>query len=71
METKLYDNVLKIQQELDLGLCSRQRKKYLENELRMLLAYQEKNPTQEETPTPFQLYCFENPEALECRVFDV
>ena len=71
METKLYETVLEIQQELDLDLCSRQRKKYLENELERLLAYQEAHPTQEKTPTPFQLYCFENPEALECRVFDV
>lgn len=71
MSTTLYETVLEIQRELDLGLCSRQRRKYLEDELERLLAYQEAHPTQEETPTSFQLYCFENPEALECRVFDV
>lgn len=71
MATTLYETVLEIQKELDLGLCSRQRRKYLENELERLLAYQEAHPNQEKAPTHFQLYCFENPSAIECLLFDV
>jgi hypothetical protein len=71
MATTLYETVVEIQAELDLHLCSKQRRKYLECELDRYLAYQEAHPTAEKTPTSFQLYCFENPEAVECRVFDV
>lgn len=71
MAATLYETVLEIEKELDLHLCSRQRRKYLETELERLLAYQQAHPTEEKAPNQFQLYCFEHPEALECRIFDV
>lgn len=71
METpKLYDTILKIEKELDLG-CSEQRSRYLEQELNLLLEYQSAHPDCEYTPTQFQLFCFQYPDSLECKIFDV
>lgn len=71
MYTAFYKKIVEIQAELDSAGCSKQRRRYLEDDLERLLAYQAANPNVEEVPTPFQLYCFENPEALECKIFDV
>jgi hypothetical protein len=67
----LYNRVIEIQKELDYCDCSDQRQRHLESELERLLAYQEAHPDQEDLPNSLQLYCFENPNAVECKVFDV
>lgn len=48
-----------------------QRKRHLEYELQQLERYQERHPDVEETPSPLELFCDENPEAFECKIFDV
>ena len=69
MQTPIYETVLKIEKELD-SECSKQRRRHLENELERLLAYIQRHPQVENTPNSFQLYCDENPDALECRVYE-
>ena len=69
MQTPIYETVLRIEKELD-SECSKQRRRHLENELERLLAYIERHPDVEYTPNSFQLYCDENPTALECRVYE-
>lgn len=71
MYTKFYTKVLQLQNELDSVECSKQRRRHLEHELERLLAYQVANPNVEDVPSQMQLYCFENPDAVECRMFDV
>jgi hypothetical protein len=50
---------------------SAQRKRHLEYELEQLEKYQEKHPDIEKTPSVLELFCDENPEAFECKIFDL
>lgn len=56
----------------ELNNCSinKQRKRYLEGHLEELLLYQKNHPDETDMPSPFQLYCDINPNALECRIYD-
>lgn len=56
--------------ELDNKNISGQRRRHLESELNSLEKYQENHPNEEYDPTPLELYCNENPDALECRVYE-
>jgi hypothetical protein len=69
MKTKIYDTILRIEKELD-SECSKQRRRHLENELERLLEYIQHHPDVEFTPTSLELFCDENPEALECRIYE-
>jgi len=42
----------------------------LEDELDHLEKYQSKHPDTDHDPTPFEMYCDENPDALECRIYE-
>jgi len=56
--------------ELDSGSVSSQRRRHLESELESLQKYHSNHPDQEHDPTPLELYCDENPNALECRIYE-
>lgn len=49
---------------------SPQQRRHLEGELEELEAYHEKHPEDDHDPTPLELYCDTNPDALECRVYE-
>jgi hypothetical protein len=53
----------------DPGISS-QRRRFLEQELEDLKHYQANHPEDHHDPTPFELFCDQNPEALECRIYD-
>lgn len=55
---------------LDDPLVSSQARRHTEDELRSLEKWAENHPNDHHDPTPLELYCDENPEALECRVYD-
>ncbi len=57
--------------ELDNPNTSGQRKRHLEDELNSLEQYQANHPDTDHDPSPFELYCDLNPEAPECRVYEV
>lgn len=57
-------------EELDSGSVSSQRRRHLENELDSLQKYLEHHPDESKDPTPLELYCDENPNALECRIYE-
>jgi hypothetical protein len=57
--------------ELDNCTLSKQRRRHLESELESLEKYKSNHPGQEKDPTPLELYCDENPNALECRIYNV
>lgn len=53
----------------DPGISS-QRRRFLEQELEDLKHYQANHPEDDHDPTPFELYCDRNPDALECRIYE-
>ena len=48
-----------------------QRRRFLESELESLIKYKESHPDSTKDPTPLELYCNENPDAAECRIYEV
>lgn len=56
--------------ELDGSFINSQRKRHLENELELLEKYQINHPDDDYDPTPLELFCDLNPDALECRIYE-
>ena len=56
---------------LDDPLVSSQSRRHVEEELESLERYHARHPEDEHDPSPLELYCDDNPEAIECKVFDV
>jgi len=56
--------------ELDNSNTNSQRRRHLEDELSSLERYQANHPDDHHDPSPLELYCDTNPEALECRIYD-
>ena len=57
--------------ELDNPNLNAQRRRHLESELESLKKYQNNHPDDNHDPTPLELFCNENPNALECKVYEV
>lgn len=55
---------------VDDSQASPQQRRHVEEELAALERYHARHPEDEHDPTPLELYCDDNPEALECRVYD-
>jgi hypothetical protein len=49
---------------------SPQQRRHIEDELQELEQYHENHPNDSHDPTPLELYCDANPDALECRVYE-
>jgi hypothetical protein len=57
--------------ELDNPNISGQRKRHLESELESLEKYRKDHPEDTHNPTNLELYCNDNPDALECKIYEV
>lgn len=68
---ELKDKILEIQKELDINSINKQRKRYLESYLSELISYSEKHPEKTEIPSALILFCDTNPDANECKIFDL
>jgi hypothetical protein len=55
---------------LDDPLTSPQAKRHIEDELSALERWSQTNPTKHYDPTALELYCNDNPDALECRIYE-
>lgn len=55
---------------LDDPQTSPQARRHTEEELASLERYAERHPNDDHDPTPLELYCDDNPNALECRTYD-
>jgi hypothetical protein len=55
---------------LDDPMMSSQTRRHIEGELESLERYKESHPNDDHDPTPFELYCNDNPGALECRIYE-
>lgn len=69
--TNINDHIKQDQDELNNPMISSQRRRHIEGELDSLEKYHANHPEDEHDPTPLELYCDENPDALECKVYDV
>jgi hypothetical protein len=49
---------------------SPQQRRHIEGELVELESYKENHPNDHHDPTPLELFCDSNPDALECRVYE-
>jgi hypothetical protein len=63
-------HINKDKQILDNPQTSPQARRHFEDELESLEKYHDKHPEDEHDPSPLELYCDENPNAVECRVYD-
>jgi hypothetical protein len=67
----LSNTIQVIKNELDLNSINKQRKRYLESYLTELVSYSEKHPEITEVPSSLAIFCDVNPNAKECKIFDV
>lgn len=51
-------------------MTSPQARRHTEEELEALKTYKANHPEDSHDPTPLELYCELNPDALECRVYE-
>lgn len=49
---------------------SPQERRHTEEELQALKVYKKNHPEDSHDPTPLELYCDSNPDALECRIYE-
>jgi len=56
--------------KLEDPTISLQMRRHVEDELEHLEKYQNNHPAEEHDPTAFEMYCDENPDASECRIYD-
>ena len=57
--------------ELDDDNITKQRRRYLETYMEELNKYIDNNPEKTKVPSPLELYCDLNPDAPECRKYDI
>jgi hypothetical protein len=55
---------------LDDPTISSQARRHTQEELMSLEKYKERHPEDDHDPTGLELYCDENPDALECRIYE-
>lgn len=70
MERTLSQHIEDDKNELDRSDISAQRRRHLSGELNDLENYKQNHPNDEHDPSPLELYCDSNPEALECRIYE-
>jgi len=70
MERSIQQHINNNKDELDNPQLSSQRRRHLEVELDSLEKYQLNHPNEDYNPTPLELFCDENPDASECRIYE-
>lgn len=69
--TNINNHIQKNKDELSDPMISSQRRRHVEEELESLEKYHANHPKDEHDPTPLELFCDENPDSPECKVFDL
>jgi hypothetical protein len=67
----LQETIQAIQKELDINSINKQRKRYLESYLSELIGYSERHPDITKLPNSLEIFCDLNPDANECKIFDL
>ena len=68
---ELQELIIKICEELETSSLNEQRKRYLQAYLEEHFSYKRNHPTATEVPNSLQLFCDLNPEAPECRKYEL
>ena len=66
----IHQHISKDKKILDDPLSSSQARRHVEEELKSLERYHSRHPEDDHDPTPLEIYCDENPDALECRIYE-
>jgi hypothetical protein len=69
--SNINDHIKRDQEELSDPMISSQRRRHIEDELESLEKYHINHPEDDHDPTPLELFCDENPDSPECRVYDL
>lgn len=67
----IQQHIKKDKELLDDPQTSPQARRHTQEELESLQRYASSHPEDEHDPTPLELYCNDNPDALECKTYDV
>jgi len=73
MDTKMDSIDQHIQKDMSIledPTISPHARRHVEEELESLEKYKENHPEDLHDPTPLELYCDSNPDALECRIYE-
>lgn len=70
MAKSLQQHINDNRDELDNSNINSQRRRHLESELDSLEKYQANHPDEDHDPTPLELFCDENPDASECKIYE-
>jgi hypothetical protein len=57
-------------QILEDPTTSPQQRRHIEGELEQLERYQKNHPEDHHDPTGLELYCEDNPDAIECKIYE-
>ncbi|UNH61181.1 CP12 carbon metabolic regulator [Synechococcus phage S-SZBM1] len=63
-------HILEDKKILDDPTISPQMRRHIEGELQQLESYKENHPNETYDPNPLELFCDENPDAEECRIYE-
>lgn len=63
-------HIQKDKEILDDPTISPQMRRHTEEELADLQAYADRHPNEQHDPSSLELFCDNNPEALECRIYE-
>jgi len=69
--TIINDHIKRNKDELNNPMISSQRRRHIEDELDSLERYYNNHPEDDHDPNTLELFCDSNPNAPECRVYDV
>jgi hypothetical protein len=69
--TTIKEHIKRNKDELNNPMISSQRRRHIEDELDSLERYHNNHPEDNYDPTTLELFCDTNPNAPECRVYDV
>jgi uncharacterized protein YlxP (DUF503 family) len=69
--TNINDHIQRDRDELSDPMISSQRRRHVEEELDSLEKYHANHPEDEHDPSSLELFCDQNPNASECKVYDL
>jgi hypothetical protein len=70
MERSIQQHINDDKDQLDNPELSSQRRRHLESELDSLEKYYINHPDEDHDPTPLELFCDQNPDASECKIYE-
>jgi hypothetical protein len=70
MEKSIKDHIKKDKEILEDPTISPQQQRHIKSELHDLEKYHSNHPDDNHDPTALEMYCDENPETDECRIYE-